>query len=124
LLTSLEEVTIEGLFTHLSTEEKTQSIAPSSTANHENSAISLCPHNFAKSKCFTCTPSSRPTCPLCVSAGLPHEETRHKNKKGHPRLCKNRPNKSPISSSLSSSPVNTSQACSAFSSNTRNSEKS
>ena len=88
LLTSLEDVSIESLFSHLSTEEKTQVISPTSTANRALSATSLCPHNFAKFKCYTCTPSSRPTCPLCVAAGLPHEETRHK--KGHPRLCKNR----------------------------------
>ena len=38
-----------------------------------------------KSKCHTCPPSSRPTCSLCVSAGLPAESTRHRS--GHPRLC-------------------------------------
>ena len=86
-----EPISAESLFSHLSSEEKTQTVSSTSLASRATSIVSpnsLCPHQFAKSKCFTCTPSSRPTCPLCVSAGLPGEQTRHK--KGHPRLCKNR----------------------------------
>ena len=81
-------LTLNALFTSLSSEEKTQSVTSTSTANRaaqSPSSSSPCPHGRVKSKCYTCTPSSRPTCSLCVSAGLPAESTRHRS--GHPRLC-------------------------------------
>lgn len=80
-------LSLDSLFLSLSSEEKTQSITATSTANRasHSSTSAQCQHDRVKSKCYTCTPSSRPTCSLCVSAGLPAESTRHK--KGHPRLC-------------------------------------
>ena len=104
-------LTLNALFTSLSSEEKTQSVTSTSTANRaaqSPSSPSPCPHGRVKSKCYTCTPSSRPTCSLCVSAGLPAESTRHRS--GHPRLCSSKGKSTTSTPASSSSALSSSSA--------------
>jgi len=83
-----DSITLDILFSHLMSEEKTQSIATTSFANRAGKEAGKCEHGRFKKECYKCTPSSRPTCPRCTAAGLPETQRRHKP--GHPYLCKSR----------------------------------
>ena len=72
-------LTLDTLFTHLSREESTLNASTSHSGNSAHRATVTrpsinrsmsCPHGRLKDTCFTCTPSSRPTCPICKGLGI------------------------------------------------------